>query len=86
LAPVDGSQYENPLESYAEEIERTRQALVGQRLLARTEPLRTVLLDPLNTLSELHAFLPANLRRISSAKASSAASCSTRSTAAFPAG
>lgn len=58
LAPVDGSQYENPLESYAEEIERTRQALVGQRLLARTERLRTVLLDPLNTLSELHAFLP----------------------------
>jgi hypothetical protein len=60
LAPVDGSQYENPLESYAEEIERTRQALVGQRLLARAEPLRTVLLDPLNTLSELHAFLPAS--------------------------
>jgi len=58
LAPVDGSQYENPLESYAEEIERTRQALVGQRLLARTEQLRTVLLDPLNTLSELHTFLP----------------------------
>ena len=58
LAPVDGSQYENPLESYAEEIERTRQALVGQRLLARAESLRTVLLDPLNTLSELHAFLP----------------------------
>lgn len=60
LAPVDGSQYDNPLESYAEEIERTRQALVGQRLLARAEPLRTVLLDPLNTLSELHAFLPAS--------------------------
>ncbi len=60
LAPVDGSQYENPLESYAEEIERTRQALVGQRLLTRAESLRTVLLDPLNTLSELHAFLPAS--------------------------
>jgi hypothetical protein len=58
LAPVDSSQYENPLESYAEEIERTRQALVGQRLLARSEPLRTLLLDPLNTLAELHAFLP----------------------------
>ncbi len=58
LAPVDGSQYENPLESYAEEIERTRQSLVGQRLLARSEPLRTLLLDPLNTLAELHAFLP----------------------------
>jgi hypothetical protein len=60
LAPVDGSQYENPLESYAEEIERTRQALVGQRLLARAEPLRTVLLDPLNTLSGLNAFLPSS--------------------------
>lgn len=58
LAPVDSSQYENPLESYAEEIERTRQSLVGQRLLARSEPLRTLLLDPLNTLEELHAFLP----------------------------
>lgn len=58
LAPVDSSQYENPLESYAEEIERTRQSLVGQRLLARSEPLRTLLLDPLNTLAELHAFLP----------------------------
>lgn len=60
LAPVDNDQYDNPLESYAEEIERTRQALVGQRLLARGEPLRTVLLDPLNTLSGLHAFLPAS--------------------------
>jgi hypothetical protein len=58
LAPVDGSPYDNPLESYAEEIERTRQALVGQRLLARTERLRTVLLDPLNTLADLHTFLP----------------------------
>lgn len=58
LAPVDSSQYANPLESYAEEIERTRQSLVGQRLLARSEPLRTLLLDPLNTLEELHAFLP----------------------------
>jgi len=58
LAPVDSSEYENPLESYAEEIERTRQSLVGQRLLARSEPLRTLLLDPLNTLAELHAFLP----------------------------
>lgn len=58
LAPVDNSQYENPLESYAEEIERTRQSLVGQRLLARSEPLRTLLLDPLNTLADLHAFLP----------------------------
>ena len=58
LAPVDSNQYENPLESYAAEIERTRQALVGQRLLDRAEPLRTLLLDPLNTLRELHTFLP----------------------------
>ncbi len=58
LAPVDSRQHANPLESYAEEIERTRQALVGQRLLARTERLRTLLLDPLNTLSALHGFLP----------------------------
>lgn len=58
LAPVDSDQYENPLESYAEEIERTRQALVGQRLLSRSESLRTLLLDPLNTLQELHTFLP----------------------------
>ncbi len=58
LAPVDGSQYDNPLEHYAEEIERTRQALVGQRLLTRAEPVRTILVDPLNTLSELHALLP----------------------------
>lgn len=58
LAPVDSSLYQNPLEGYAEEIERTRQSLVGQRLLARSESLRTLLLDPLNTLEELHGLLP----------------------------
>lgn len=58
LAPVDSNQYSNPLEGYAEEIERTRQSLVGQRLMARSEPLRTLLLDPLNSLEELHALLP----------------------------
>ncbi|HNH88562.1 MAG TPA: hypothetical protein PLX46_04010 [Thiobacillaceae bacterium] len=58
LAPVDSSQHENPLEGYAEEIERTRQALVGQRLLSRSDILRTVLLDPLNSLAGLHTFLP----------------------------
>jgi hypothetical protein len=58
LAPVDGSQHENPLEGYAEEIERTRQALVGQRLITREEKIKVVLLDPLNTLNELHGFLP----------------------------
>jgi len=59
LAPVDGSPYKNPLQSYAEEIERTRLSLVGQRLLARAEPLRTLLIDPLHTLQELHGLLPA---------------------------
>lgn len=58
LAPVDSNQFQNPLEGYAEEIERTRQSLVGQRLLARSAPLRTLLLDPLNTLEQLHALLP----------------------------
>lgn len=58
LAPVDGSQHENPLEGYAEEIERTRQALVGQRLITREEKIKVVLLDSLNSLNDLHAFLP----------------------------
>lgn len=58
LAPVDGSQHENPLEGYAEEIERTRQSLVGQRLITRDEKIKVVLLDPLNTLNDLYGFLP----------------------------
>ena len=58
LAPVDSNQHQNPLEGYAEEIERTRQSLLGKRLLARSAPLRTLLLDPLNTLAQLHALLP----------------------------
>ena len=58
LAPVDGSQHENPLEGYAEEIERTRQALVGQRLITREEKIKVILLDPLNTLNDLRGFLP----------------------------
>lgn len=58
LAPVDGSQHENPLEGYADEIERTRQSLVGQRLIRREESIRVVLIDPLNTLNELHGLLP----------------------------
>ncbi len=58
LAPVDGSQYDNPLEGYADEIERTRQSLVGQRLITREEKIRVVLIDPLNTLNELHGLLP----------------------------
>lgn len=58
LAPVDGSQYDNPLEGYADEIERTRQSLVGQRLITREEKIGVVLIDPLNTLNELHGMLP----------------------------
>lgn len=58
LAPVDGSQYENPLEGYADEIERTRQSLVGQRLITREEKIKVVLVDPLNTLNDLHGLLP----------------------------
>ncbi len=58
LAPVDGSQYDDPLEGYAEEIGRTRQALVGQRLITREDKIKVVLLDPLGTLNGLHAFLP----------------------------
>lgn len=58
LAPVDGSQYDDPLEGYAEEIGRTRQALVGQRLITREDNIKVVLLDPLGTLNGLHAFLP----------------------------
>ena len=58
LAPVDGNQHENPLEGYAEEIERTRQALVGQRLITRAEKVKVVLIDPLNTLNDLHGLLP----------------------------
>lgn len=58
LAPVDGTGYDDALRNYAEEIERTRQSLAGQRLLTRSEPLRTVLIDPLNTLDGLHALLP----------------------------
>ena len=58
LAPVDGSQHDNPLEGYADEIERTRQSLVGQRLITREERVKVVLVDPLNTLNELHGFLP----------------------------
>lgn len=58
LAPVDGAQFDDPLEGYAQEIGRTRQALVGQRLITREDSLKVVFLDPLDTLDGLHAFLP----------------------------
>ncbi len=58
LAPVDSTQYDDPLDGYAEEIERTRQFLLSQRLLNRGDPLRTYLIDPLNTLEALRGILP----------------------------
>lgn len=58
LAPVESSQYDNPLEGYGDEIERTRQYLLSQRLLSREDKLSVYLLDPLNTLNELHGLLP----------------------------
>lgn len=60
LAPVDSALYDNPLEGYGEEIERTRQFLLSQRLLTREEILPTCLVDPLDTLDELRAILPAS--------------------------
>lgn len=58
LAPVDNALYDNPLEGYGEEIERTRQYLLSQRLLVREEKLPVFLIDPLDSLGELHALLP----------------------------
>lgn len=58
LAPVDNALFDNPLEGYGDEIERTRQYLLSQRLLAREEKLQVYLIDPLDSLNELHALLP----------------------------
>lgn len=58
LAPVDNALYANPLEGYGDEIERTRQYLLSQRLLAREDKLKVYLIDPLDSLSQLHALLP----------------------------
>lgn len=58
LAPVDNALYANPLEGYGDEIERTRQYLLSQRLLAREDQLKVYLIDPLDSLGELHALLP----------------------------
>lgn len=57
LAPVDSNQYEDPLEGYADEIGRTRLALVGQRLIDREAGIKVILLDPLGTLGGLSTFL-----------------------------
>lgn len=53
LAPVEGSAHADPLAGYAEQIERTRQSLLSQRLLGRGDTLRVCLIDPLNTLEGL---------------------------------
>jgi hypothetical protein len=53
LAPEAGGAHAEPLAGYLEQIERTRQALLSQRLLSRGDPLRVCLVDPLNTLEAL---------------------------------
>jgi hypothetical protein len=53
LAPVEGRAHADPLAGYAEQIERTRQSLLAQRLLGRGDTLRVCLIDPLNTLEGL---------------------------------
>ncbi len=53
LAPVEGSTHADPMQGYVEQIERTRQSLLAQRLLSRGDTLRVCLIDPLNTLEEL---------------------------------
>jgi len=58
LAPVDNALYENPLEGYGDEIERTRQYLLSQRLQTRQDVRQIQLIDPLDSLGELHSMLP----------------------------
>lgn len=53
LAPMEGSAHADPLAGLAEQIERTRQSLLSQRLLGRGDTLRVCLIDPLNTLEGL---------------------------------
>lgn len=59
LAPVEVGAHAEPLAGYAEQIERTRQSLLSQRLLSRGERLRVCLIDPLNTLEGLRHLLHA---------------------------
>ena len=58
LAPVEGRVHTDPLAGYVEQIERTRQSLLSQRLLGRGDNLRVCLIDPLNTLEGLVQRLP----------------------------
>lgn len=53
LAPVEGSAHADLLAGLAEQIERTHQSLLSQRLLGRGDTLRVCLIDPLNTLEGL---------------------------------
>lgn len=54
LAPrAAGAHGEDPLPGQAEQIERTYQALVAQRLLRRDAPLHIAILDPLDSLDGL---------------------------------
>lgn len=53
LAPAEGGAHADPLAGFAEQIERTRQSLLSQRLLGRGDTLRVCLIDPLNTLEGL---------------------------------
>lgn len=53
LAPGAARASEGPLADFAEQIERTRQALLARRLLRRGEPLHVAVLDPLDSLGGL---------------------------------
>lgn len=53
LAPRAAHASADPLADHAEQIERTRQALLAQRMLQRGEPLHVAVLDPLDCLGGL---------------------------------
>ena len=53
LAPGEGTSHADPLAGHVEQIERTRQSLLAQRLLQRGDTLRVCLVDPLNSLEGL---------------------------------
>lgn len=53
LAPRAARACEDPLADHAAQIERTRQALLAQRMLQRGEPLHVTVLDPLDSLGGL---------------------------------
>lgn len=53
LAPRAARACEDPLADHAEQIERTRRALLAQRIMRRGEPLHVAVLDPLDSLTGL---------------------------------